>query len=50
MQLGDDMSLELNSLALGLDNILTDNGNSYVVDTVECYNSFSEANVITSTT
>ncbi len=38
-QLGDDMSLELNFLAHGLDKILREKGISYVVDTVACYNS-----------
>ena len=39
VKFGDDMSLELNFLTLGLDKALAESGNSYIIDTVACYNS-----------
>ena len=39
VQLGDDMSLELNFMVLGLDRMLRDGQHAYLVDTVACYNS-----------
>ena len=39
VQLGDDMSLELNFMVLGLDRLLREGQHSYLVDTVACYNS-----------
>ena len=39
VKFGDDMSLELNFLALGLDKALAESGNSCIIDTVACYNS-----------
>ena len=39
VQLGDDMSLELNFMVLGLDRLLRESQQSYLVDTVACYNS-----------
>ena len=39
VQLGDDMSLELNFMVLGLDRLLRDGQHAYLVDTVACYNS-----------
>lgn len=39
VQLGDDMSLELNFMVLGLDRLLRESQYSYLVDTVACYNS-----------
>ena len=39
VKFGDDMSLALNFLALGLDKALAESGNSYIIDTVACYNS-----------